>query len=338
MNDMTSSSACQVCRGIDFRPHLRVAEANFTDRIPSFDIVRCETCGFCRMAPFPTTEDLDELYVRKGLFSNIGKNPYRRSLLFPLLEPIYRRYGDGRRFIIRNCLALLGRRNGLRILDIGCSTGSPIEAFLEILPDCDIQGIDVDPGAREKAAEHLRERIIVGNLLESEIEGPFDLITMEMVIEHLPDPAVFMARCSELLAPGGVMMVSTPNIDSRPARDAGSDWWLINGQGAPVGHVYWFNPSSMTRMAEKNGFRVGRMRSRGNLIPYLPRWLFYSIRTLLGVDPHSGRLIRWYPIRIMWALVINGWLSELLGKGEYIYTFLEKREERCGIVVRASEP
>jgi len=95
-----------VCQCRDFENHLRVDKANFSDRITTFDNIRCRMCGFCRMDPFPTADDLHDLYVRKGHFSNTGKNPYQKNPLFSVLEPIYRRYGDGRRFIIGNCLAL----------------------------------------------------------------------------------------------------------------------------------------------------------------------------------------------------------------------------------------
>ena len=102
---------------------------------------------------------------------------------------------------------------------------------------------------------------------------------------------------------------------------------MINREGSPVGHVYWFNPSSLSRLAAETGFRVARLRNRGNLIPYLPKWLFRTMYFLFGTDPHSGRLIRWYPVRILWALIINGWLSESLNKVEYMYAFLVKAED-----------
>jgi len=90
-----------------------------------------------------------------------------------------------------------------------------------VVPESKITGIDIDPGVRQKAPAHLQDRIIVGDLLETRFDAPFDIITMEMVIEHLPDPAAFLRKCSDLLAPGGVLTVSTPNIDSKPAQETG---------------------------------------------------------------------------------------------------------------------
>lgn len=287
--ESSDMAPCQVCASRTFSAHLRVDDANFSERVTAFEIVRCNECGFCRMEPPPSSDDLQDLYVRQNLFSEVRENPYRNNPLFPVLEPVYRRHADGRRFFVRNCRNFAPRRRDrpLRVLDIGCSTGALIDAFLEVIPDAEVTGIDIDPGARENAPEHLREHIVIGDVLETQFDAKFDIVTMEMVIKHLPDPATFLRRCADLLVPGGVLMVSTPNIDSKPAIDGGADWWLVNRVGTPVGHIFWFNPRSLARLATTCAFIPARIRSRGSMVPYLPRWLFHTIRILLGTDPHS---------------------------------------------------
>ena len=315
---------CRLCGAPNFDRHLHVADARFSSRIESFDIFRCRQCELCVMHPFPVPADFEELYVQNSLFSKQAPNPSRHNFLFPLLEPIYRRYGDGRHFIVRNCRRL-ARRRPIRHLDIGCSTGALMDAFRTMVGGgADVAGIDVDLQARENAPNSLRENILVGDPLQLDLPGDYDVITMEMVIEHLSDPLAYVRRCHELLRPGGILMLSTPNIYSKPARDQGQQWWLIRGHREPVGHVHWFTPGSMRELAGRAGFRIVALRRRGSLVPYLPRWLYRAIEAFAGTDPHSGRLIRWYPVRILWALVIDGWLSEVLNKGEYIYVFLVK--------------
>ncbi|HWJ37756.1 MAG TPA: methyltransferase domain-containing protein, partial [Sphingomicrobium sp.] len=44
-----------------------------------------------------------------------------------------------------------------------------------------------------------------------ELEGQFDLITCMEVIEHVADPSTFVAELARLLAPGGLLILSTPN-------------------------------------------------------------------------------------------------------------------------------
>jgi SAM-dependent methyltransferase len=51
------------------------------------------------------------------------------------------------------------------------------------------------------------------------IEGrPFELVTCLEVIEHLENPFSFFRNCAELLVPGGWLVVSSPNVESLPAR------------------------------------------------------------------------------------------------------------------------
>ena len=44
-----------------------------------------------------------------------------------------------------------------------------------------------------------------------EVEGQFDLITAMEVIEHVADPAAFVASLAARLAPDGLLILSTPN-------------------------------------------------------------------------------------------------------------------------------
>lgn len=101
---------------------------------------------------------------------------------------------------------------GLRVLDVGFGAG-----FLarRIRDRCTfLAGIELDPEAAREGAPHF-DRPIVGNLLE-ELRGPwettFDLIVAGDVLEHVPDPGVPLGILRTLLAPGGLLLVSLPNV------------------------------------------------------------------------------------------------------------------------------
>jgi 2-polyprenyl-3-methyl-5-hydroxy-6-metoxy-1,4-benzoquinol methylase len=100
-----------------------------------------------------------------------------------------------------------------RVLDLGCSTGNLAKALLT--QGCKTTGVERDPGAA-KIAQSVCEHVVVADLdlvdLPLELEGQrFDVIVAADVLEHLRDPVQLIKQLSQLLAPGGYLVVSFPN-------------------------------------------------------------------------------------------------------------------------------
>jgi methionine biosynthesis protein MetW len=107
---------------------------------------------------------------------------------------------------------LVGPRK--RVLDVGCWTGDLGRALAS--RGCTVSGLEVDPAAAEKAREVLDE-VVVADLdvttASSQFpESSFDVVIFADVLEHLKDPASVLADASRLLAPGGRVVISVPNI------------------------------------------------------------------------------------------------------------------------------
>jgi 2-polyprenyl-3-methyl-5-hydroxy-6-metoxy-1,4-benzoquinol methylase len=103
-----------------------------------------------------------------------------------------------------------------RMLDLGCGEGATT-AFVKAKRDVQwAGGIEIMPDAG-RAAEAVCDRVWVGNIEtmrpDDEIApGSLDLILCLDVLEHLADPWSVVQRLSPLLAPGGRLIVSVPNI------------------------------------------------------------------------------------------------------------------------------
>jgi 2-polyprenyl-3-methyl-5-hydroxy-6-metoxy-1,4-benzoquinol methylase len=103
-----------------------------------------------------------------------------------------------------------------RLLDLGCGAGATtawIKARREVAW---AGGIEIVP-EEAQAAEAVCDRVWTGNIEsmrpEQEIPpGSLDLILCLDVLEHLVDPWSVVQRLSPLLAPGGRLIVSVPNI------------------------------------------------------------------------------------------------------------------------------
>ena len=108
----------------------------------------------------------------------------------------------------------LDRIEGHRVLDLACGVGYG-SYILSQAHERQVTGIDLDPGAIGYGQAHYQRsglRLIVGDALRWRNEAaPFDTIVSFETIEHLPDPAGFVAHVATLLKPGGRFLVSAPN-------------------------------------------------------------------------------------------------------------------------------
>src|SRR5437868_2039129 len=102
---------------------------------------------------------------------------------------------------------------GTRWLDAG--TGSRLlEDDLELLENWLVQQSGMTVGMDLRFTHHLNIRTLVrGSIFDIPFaEGSFDLVTCNMVMEHLGEPARAVAEMTRVLAHGGALIISTPNL------------------------------------------------------------------------------------------------------------------------------
>jgi SAM-dependent methyltransferase len=213
----------------------------------SWRMVRCPECRLVFQDPQPDDEVLAGGYYQDPNFS--------RLLLGPLRDVTLER--------ARDKLALLraagAARPGLRALDVGCSSG----AFLEVAAAEGFVATGVELG--ETTAQDARRRgldVRTGTLAQTfpdGVEERFDLITFWDVLEHLRDPRQELATAARLLAPGGVVAATFPNVEGLYPRVTYR--LLATRTGAweypelPL-HLYDFAPRTARRLFERTGYEV----------------------------------------------------------------------------------
>jgi 2-polyprenyl-6-hydroxyphenyl methylase / 3-demethylubiquinone-9 3-methyltransferase len=102
--------------------------------------------------------------------------------------------------------------DGKRALDVGCGAGLLAEPLARM--GATVTGVDAAPELIEAAREHSSAQgleIDYRRVDVAQIGGQFDLVTCLEVIEHVADPAAFVKLLAGRLAPGGLMILSTPN-------------------------------------------------------------------------------------------------------------------------------
>lgn len=150
--------------------------------------------------------------------------------------------------------------SGRKAIDVGCGAGLLCEPLARL--GADVTGLDAAPENIEAAKAHAQTSGLIIDYRAHGVEqldtgDRFDLVTSMEVIEHVTDPEAFVGALVEALAPGGLMILSTPN------RTALSRLAMITlGEGAgliPKGTHDWskfLTPDELESLVNKAGVQV----------------------------------------------------------------------------------
>lgn len=147
------------------------------------------------------------------------------------------------------------------VLDVGCGAGSFGAALREDHPDWQICGVELFEDEAARAREHYNE-VWAGDVhvILDQIQGrTFDVIVFNDLLEHLVDPGRALTQCRTLLAPGGHVLASIPNMRFWPALSDllfQADWRYRDAGVMDSTHLRFFTKRSMIRMFESTGYRV----------------------------------------------------------------------------------
>ena len=170
------------------------------------DLYRCRACGTVHQPSLPGGNELHELYRA------MSDEDY-------LLEERGRRRTAGR------LLDLLGAHVAKgRLLEVGCGYGLLLDEARQ--RGYEVEGVELSIEAARYARQRLGLRVLETVVEDAELEtGRFDAVVIVDVLEHVDDPLAMLACLVDLIAPGGAMLIVTPDPSSLVARVAGRRWW-----------------------------------------------------------------------------------------------------------------
>jgi 2-polyprenyl-3-methyl-5-hydroxy-6-metoxy-1,4-benzoquinol methylase len=99
-----------------------------------------------------------------------------------------------------------------RILDVGCGAGNTLAWLQTLYPAAHTIGLEYNEELRPQLAANAHEHYVLDIDKGIPPLEPVDLLLCLDVLEHLPDPGAVLAKLAKLLSPGGVVIVSLPNI------------------------------------------------------------------------------------------------------------------------------
>ncbi len=226
------------------------------------NIVRCVSCSLVFQSPADPVPEIEQCY------RNVE-------------DPVYLREEQGR---VRTFDRLLDEvaelRSPGRLLDVGCYTG----VFLERARRRGWEVTGLEPS--QWAAEVARSRglqVLNGLLAENDLPPEsFDVITVWDVIEHFGDPVAEVRRLERLLKPGGLLALSTMDVESGFARLMGPRWpWFMRM------HLYYFSPDTLRAMLGRFRLDVVNVRRHRRIVSAR-----YLLEKAAAQFPRFGGLFR----------------------------------------------
>lgn len=212
-----------------------------------FLFVRCASCSLVYQSPRPVFDDLRKRYAG-GYFSYELSNERNFFNLMMLgLRDV--------RFESRT--EALGRPR--MFLDIGCATGMLVEEMKR--RGWESCGVDLCRQSAEYGTKTRGVPIFGGTLEEARFAaGSFAAVHFSHLIEHVPDPRGLLDEVRRVLAPGGLAVITTPNIDGLQARLFGVRW-----RSAIADHLTLWSPRTLGALVAEAGFVVEKTVTWGGL-------------------------------------------------------------------------
>ena len=250
--------ACIHC-GIDDSRKLAVKKG--------FTYVRCRRCSLVYLNPRPGNAELNRFY---NTVQNIQPGGRERNAA----DARHNRHKIKK---FRQAIDLMQQqgRAGDRLLDLGCATG----LFMEMAERGGWQAYGTD--VKETLVQRNRKRfgnrvkLQAGHRLDFE-DGFFDVVTLFDVIEHLPDPVESLKEVARVLRPGGLVIISTPDIDGLLPR------WTYRILCRPLG--IWEHPEPPGHLFQFSFSTLSLVLGRAGLVPKTLRnfeiFIAYSVSEL----------------------------------------------------------
>ena len=166
-----------------------------TDPVATIDaehhLCQCTECGFIFDSPRPTFAEIQRFYSEEDQYDAwLAQEASRDTLWRRRLKRVlkYRQAGD--------------------LLDVGTGIGQFLSHAQRHFR---VEGTEVSDNAISIAKSRYGFDIHQGQIEEIQFDKQFDVVTAFHVLEHVPAPSAFIARCRDLLKPGGILIIAIPN-------------------------------------------------------------------------------------------------------------------------------
>lgn len=189
-------------------------------------------------------------------------------------------------------------KHGMCAIDLGSGTGALAERLQRL--GLKVQATDADTDQYRGSVPCKQVDFNAPNFAKTLGIGEFDLVTSTEVIEHLENPVGFLKNIKQLLAPGGIAVITSPNVDNLAGRFKflmTDRLWMVSKYTPehimPIFYDLMVNhwiPRAGLTLIEHRVYPPGRLLAEDFL--YYRPWLYRLVRGISAVIP-SMRICDW---------------------------------------------
>ena len=248
--------ACPYCGTVENQPHCV--------RPDGLTVRECRLCSAFFISPAPTEAQLSSFYANYDKAHRLEAPATPAELL-----SLYRDQGPLYDFRVRELSSMMAFENK-RVLDVGFGRAHFMWCLQSL--GADVHGIELDDAAIAIARQLGLTSVRNATIDECADDAPYDLIVLNDVVEHPLAPMKLLHACAKLLAPGGVLLIWTPNGGAARGAEAPVTFRV------DLEHMQYLTPEACSMMSGVLGLQISHFETYG----------FPSLSNLEGALQQSG--------------------------------------------------
>lgn len=235
-----------------------------------FNYSLCGKCDHMFLADLPEHNQFDSIYPSSYYTNNPSSPLFLKGMI----------YSKKIEMDVKRMSAIMRGRRVNSILDVGCGDCARLIGLKKGADGVARTLYGLDFSFLEAVVENARKNGVL--LIQENIENfdagdmKFDLVMMSQLIEHVYDPAVVVRNVRDMLNPGGLLVIETPNWNSLDFRMFKKSYW--GGYHFPR-HFNIFSLLSLKALVEGGGLKVVTQ----GFLPSPGFWII-SLRNMAGLD------------------------------------------------------
>ncbi len=215
-------------------------------QIRAFTIVKCLNCGLVYLNPRPHPEQMMRVYDSHDYYFSGGK---QTEMFYGY--PDYTKLQKHLYFVADELMRPVRNIAPGKLLDVGCGMGYMLKRFQEL--GWESYGVDISSYATEYARSELGLNAYTGSIDKFDFpENYFDLVTIVLTIEHMPDPRSSLQTLHKLMKKGATIIIATHDIEGLWPKISRSKWQHLF---VPE-HFFFFSHGTLKRLLIQIGFDI----------------------------------------------------------------------------------